>query len=276
MSIMLTVSLITGVIYVKKVIRINMQDAAQKSNEIVADKLEQIYLNVEQATDMVISSDTMQKKFNQDNRIDQMRERYMLTCLVNNLIKNNQNTDIAILYHRTGNIITSNSIKLSDSDIKKLDEKLIDPGIVSGWVRMSNRGYCVLSIEKNAISYYKKVTSIYTGEVIGIISVDVPEEQIHSCYAEDENENVEVFILDEDGIIISATDKSLIYGTMEQCGTYRKDGTFQKNNGENYYVTQTEKMQNGCKVLRLVKEEGFMQTAIPEIRIILGSIPKIV
>ena len=148
-----------------------MEKTAEQSNHIVEDKLVQLCVNVEQGTDMVISSDTLQKKFNQDNRIEQMRQKYILTCLINNLIKNSQNADIAILYHRSGNVITSNSIKLSQKKMEDLDAAMKNPEVSSGWLSMHPREYCIFSTEKNAVSYYKKITSIYSGEVIGIIQM---------------------------------------------------------------------------------------------------------
>ena len=266
LSIMLTISLFTGIVFVQRIVRINMEKTAEQSNHIVEDKLVQLCVNVEQGTDMVISSDTLQKKFNQDNRIEQMRQKYILTCLINNLIKNSQNADIAILYHRSGNVITSNSIKLSQKKMEDLDAAMKNPEVSSGWLSMHPREYCIFSTEKNAVSYYKKITSIYSGEVIGIIQVDVSENAIAKCY--EESPGTKVFIVDEKGQIISSSDKTKIYKQLDALGKTERDGTFVDNGKKRYRQVQT-KMENGWTILRLEESRNVLETALPEIKIML-------
>ena len=92
----------TSIWYVRKLNRMNMLEAIEKNNQIVVDEMEQLLNYAEHMTDLVVNSDTIQKKFNLDGKIEQMEAKYTVSGVINNLTKYNKNLDCAVLYHRTG------------------------------------------------------------------------------------------------------------------------------------------------------------------------------
>ena len=97
---------------------------------------------------MVVNSDTIQKKFNLDGKIEQMEAKYTVSGVINNLTKYNKNLDCAVLYHRTGWTILSNYVNMSSLDTIRLEKILSDETEDSGWGEMRSRDYLVLLVSK--------------------------------------------------------------------------------------------------------------------------------
>ena len=240
-TITLLTSLIAGIIHVNDVSQTTMINIAEQSNQIVIENINQILTNAEHMTDLVVFSDTIQKQFNLDNRIDQLKSKYTLSTLINNLSKYNKNADSVVLYHRTGWIIASSNTNLSqiDPDELFLIMKSISGNVSGVWSEMHPRTYTVFNQQRNAVSLYKDINSIYSDEQIGIITVDVPERQIYQSYKDEINNDIEIYIIDAEGTIVSAQDNTLIYQPLSSIGTRKNEQTFIDNTGASFIITET-------------------------------------
>lgn len=256
LTLALVVVMSTGIWHIGKMNRMNMLEAIKKNNEIVADKMEQVLIYAEHMTDLVANSDTIQKKFNLDDRIEQMEAKYTLSCVINNLTKYNRNLDCAVLYHRTGWTILSNYVNMSSLDTIRLENILNETMEDYGWGEICPRDYLVLAKAKNGLSYYKKIYSIYTKECIGILSVDIPETCINECYTEYESSGTRIYITNGESKVISATQKDMLYRNASEIDT---DG---------FYVTETPVDKLGWNVIRLDERHTVNKTILPEIVII--------
>lgn len=271
-TITLLTSLIAGIIHVNDVSQTTMINIAEQSNQIVIENINQILTNAEHMTDLVVFSDTIQKQFNLDNRIDQLKSKYTLSTLINNLSKYNKNADSVVLYHRTGWIIASSNTNLSqiDPDELFLIMKSISGNVSGVWSEMHPRTYTVFNQQRNAVSLYKDINSIYSDEQIGIITVDVPERQIYQSYKDEINNDIEIYIIDAEGTIVSAQDNTLIYQPLSSIGTRKNEQTFIDNTGASFIITETPIEKMNWRLIRLNSSHSTKTAALPGVWVTVG------
>lgn len=193
-------------------IRYAAQNAVQ-SNAVVQEKIENLLTNAEDVSSLIAYNDIIQKQLLKETAIEQLDRIYPINNIMNKMVHNSSGISTIILCPSDkSSFITTDRVNLnglgqliSQNPISEMESLWEQPL----WSDMSWNTYQFFAPECAAVTLKKNIISIYTGQIIGTLVIDIPETKIAETYESELNDSY-ILLLNEDSQIISCTEKSLL------------------------------------------------------------------
>lgn len=193
-------------------IRYAAQNAAQ-SNAVIQEKIENILTNAEDVSSLIAFNDMVQKQLLKSTPIEQMDRLYPISNIMNKMVHNSAGISTIILCPAdTGSFITTDRVNLNGLDplaLKRIMTEMESLWEQPKWNDMSWNTYQFFAPKCATVTLKRNIVSIYTGQIIGMLVIDISEARIAEAY-ESELDGSHVLILNEHGKIISCAEKNLL------------------------------------------------------------------
>ena len=230
------------------------QDHAQLETEAVARKIKAQLNTTQDVSSILVLNEKIQVALPLKNKIESMNAEYTLQYTLNNIVDNFNFIASIILYKKNGGIIPSARVNLSQVDkdaYSLLLERIENENTEMIWEDMHQNKYHIFRSEQNAITFRRDIVSVYSGESIGLLEININEKTIAELYQCEESEEVHFLIVNIDGQIVSASNKSLIYEQFSEIGKLEPNGYFKyKGDNTQYLIEKVSIDEIGWTVYR--------------------------
>ncbi len=200
---------------------------AAQSLRLVSEKLDMFMGQVSNDALRVLISDSCQTLLGGEYSFDQpdAKQQYAMYRLMQAMITSIDNYamtyDSMILYDQSGRAFASDDMVqypdyLAQHQVTVLD--FLHSSNIEMWTSLhkSPLGYKSKTDTKDCFSYLHKVYDMLSGQLIGILELNVSNDSIVSLYEALLSQNYEVIIMDDNGRIISSHNKAELYQSLSQ------------------------------------------------------------
>ncbi len=228
---------------------------AENINQLIAQRIEYVMENAEDVSAILMYNNNVQNRLKLDSIKERMDSEYTLYYLINNVIENSAGISTIILYRDSGEMICSTRVNVSELDetqFKQAYENLEGKGSQIVWEDMHHNNYHVFQDEKAAITMRRKIISQYTGESIGMITININEADIEKMYNEHVSDLTDIVIVDDTGTIVSSSNKRQLFTKTNLYNNIQSgEGNVIRLNDSRVILTTTRLNRMGWTVVRL-------------------------
>jgi len=191
---------------------------AEQRNRLVVQKIEDLLMNAENISSLLLYNNNVQMRLEQDDVRSELDSEYALRYLLNTAVDNSSGISTIVLSRADGSAICTDRVNVANLQSSRLSDLFVqhhntwkDPV----WEDMHVNPYHIFQDEQTAVTLYRSILSLYTGQIIGLLTININETQIASTYTDPSDSFGSVCILDRNGRIISSNDKSQLLTEME-------------------------------------------------------------
>ena len=230
---LISVTLIDMTAWHKETMRY-MTEISEKKNHLVAQRICEMLDNAENMSALIAYNNNIQTNLPIDNVRSQMETEYTLRNFIEHVLDNSIGVSNIVLYRANGGMVASNytnAHKLVEADFERQFEKMLNKNSSCVWTNMHDSDYSIFPSERAAVTLYRNIISLYTGQRVGMMAINVNEFNLAKCYLEEQSEDTRILILDGDSRIVSSSDKEQLYKSFSEIGTVRGN-EFVSGNGQ--------------------------------------------
>lgn len=245
------------------------QKVAEEQNRIVTQSIEEMLKNAENMSSLILYNNNIQNYLRAEGIRQQLETAYSLKNVIQYVKDNSVGISNIVLYRNNGDIITSNHVNMASinkGEFATSYKKMQENGTSIVWQDMHGIDYHIFPDERFAISLYRNVISIYTGERIGMMVLNINENNILSCYEAELNNDTQIYLVNNEGNIISCVEHEHIFQPFDELGTVNGDH-FIDNNGQEFLFSQTEVKPMHWSLIRLDRYDAVMRGSWRTIKI---------
>ena len=224
-------------------------DNARQSDLIIQEKIEYLLSNSEDMAALIDNNDIVQKLLLVETPRERMDRIYPISNVLNRSVQNSSAVNTIVLYPADRSApITSlrvNLDKLAPGLSEEVWEEMEDVWDGALWSDMHQSDYQIFHDERATITLTLNIISIYTGKIVGLLVLDIPESRIAEAYKSETGGAATVLIVNHEGDIVSASDKQLLMQNVHALAGASTSG-FPQNDEE----------------LRMLSEEGAKVLAV--------------
>ena len=219
---------ITALLIIHSQLLTQIEMNAAKSLQMVSEKLDMFYEQVENDAVMIITSDPIQalfRRLDEETEMDAMERHRLFRAINDNLASiTGRRSDLyrcVIFFDLDGNAHVTGNIRPSEVLLEKKQEEILlflNGEENSRWVSLHSSPWLIASQGTyiDCISYQRKVYSRYSGRLIGAIEMELNNHAILNLYRSITDSENHIFLLDSEGIVISSNDLSALRQNFEE------------------------------------------------------------
>ena len=246
-----------------------VREVAEEKNKIVTQSIEEKLNNAQDMSALILYNNSVQNYLPLEDTRQQLETSYSLKNIIHYVQENSMGISNIVLCRDNGDVIASNYVNMANMNELEFQityESMKDAGIGVIWQGMHDIDYHIFPDERFAVTLYRNVISIYTGERIGMMVININEPNILECYEAELNKDTQILIVDENGIVVSSREQNLIYHTLDELGSVRGD-RFINTEGQEFLISYAPVKQMNWTLVRLDRYDAVMESSANSNRI---------
>ncbi len=213
----------------KEVLLEYTQDHARQELDGMVQKLENIFDAVQNVSTLLVLNERIQTGLRLEDPREIMNMEYTLHYTMDDIVENFDFISSIVLYKRDGGSIGTSRVNVANikqNAYENLSKKFEEMDTDMMWEDMHVNECHIFKAEQNALTFRRNIISLYTRESLGYLEINVNEKIIAEIYQGEESEETKFLMVNDEGVIVSAGDKALIYQKLDEAGNFDTDGDF--------------------------------------------------